>query len=340
VTAIREPRVPAVLAMRPDLAARLFSGQAQNRLSTLTSADFSRICTDFHDPGFSSLLRNAEILVTGWECPRVDSAVLDAAPRLRAVVHAGGSVKDHLDAEVWRRGIAVSSAVEANSIPVAEFTLAVITLAGKDTWSLISCYRDRRSGIDRITEFPDIGNYHRTVGIVGASRIGRRVIAGLRHSDLDVLVHDPYLSESDAAGLGAELVDLDELVARAEIVSLHAPSTPATRYLIDRRRLALMRDGSTLINTARGALVDHDALLEVLLTGRIRAVLDTTTPEVLPADSPLYDLPNVVLTPHIAGAGGRELHRLGWSAVEEVERLINSQSLLHAVSTGDLPLIA
>jgi phosphoglycerate dehydrogenase-like enzyme len=136
-----------------------------------------------------------------------------------------------------------------------------------------------------------------------------------------VSVFDPYLTDDDARDLGVRRVELDELMATSAVVSVHAPDIPETRHMIDARRLALLPDGATLINTARGALVDTDALVAELATGRIDAVLDVTEPEPLPADHPLWSLPNVLLTPHIAGSMGNELSRLGDNAVAEIEAL-------------------
>ena len=142
------------------------------------------------------------------------------------------------------------------------------------------------------------------------------------------------------AALGAEKVELDELLRRSDVVSLHAPSLPETQHLLDARRLALLRDGAILINTARGALVDGDALAAELVAGRIDAVIDTTDPEILPADSPLYELPNVFLTPHIAGAMGTETQRMADLALDEIERLAKGEPLAHEVRREDLARIA
>jgi phosphoglycerate dehydrogenase-like enzyme len=131
-------------------------------------------------------------------------------------------------------------------------------------------------------------------------------------------------------------VELDELCARSHVVTLHAPALPSTRHMIDAARLALLRDGATLVNTARGVLVDTDALTAELLTGRISAVLDHTDPERLPDESPLYTLPNVFMTPHIAGSVGNELARLGAAAVAEIERFAVGEPFRHAVGWHDL----
>ena len=133
---------------------------------------------------------------------------------------------------------------------------------------------------------------------------------------------------------------MDDLLRRSDVVSLHAPALPETHHLLDARRLALLRDGAVLVNTARGALVDGDALRAELVAGRIDAVLDTTDPEILPADSPLYDLPNVFLTPHIAGAMGTETQRMATLALDEIERFARGEPLAHEIRLEDLARIA
>ncbi|MGW5124294.1 hydroxyacid dehydrogenase [Streptomyces sp. NPDC004069] len=260
------------------------------------------------------------------------AGVLARAPALRAVVHAAGSVKHHITDACWRRGIQVSSAAWANALPVAEYTVAVILLANKQVLRIRDDYRARRGvGHDWAAAYAHIGNYRRTVGVVGASRIGRRVLELLRPHDLELLLYDPYVDAAEAELLGARSVELDELCAAGDVVTVHAPELPATRHLIDRRRLALFRDDATLVNTSRGSLVDQDALVEELLTGRLNAVLDVTVPEVLPADSPLYDLPNVLLTPHVAGSLGGELHRMAAAAVDELARYAAGLPFTHPV---------
>jgi phosphoglycerate dehydrogenase-like enzyme len=189
-------------------------------------------------------------------------------------------------------------------------------------------------------EAPPIGNYRKVVGIVGASRIGRLVLQHLRAFDFSVLVSDPYLSAEEAAHFGAEKVEVDELLRRSDVVSLHAPALPETHHLLDARRLALLRDGAVLVNTARGALVDGDALRAELVAGRIDAVVDTTDPEILLADSPLYDLPNVFLTPHIAGAMCAETQRMATLALDEIERFAKGEPLAHEIRLEDLARIA
>ncbi|MER8184759.1 hydroxyacid dehydrogenase [Kitasatospora sp. NPDC094015] len=317
--------------MEPGLAARLLDTESLARLTALADLDPTLVVDDFRTPAAAAALRETEVLLSCWGCPPLDEAVLAAAPRLRAVVHAAGSVKHHVTEACWERGIQVTSAAWANALPVAEYTVAAVLAANKQLLRLSADYRRRRAPYDWQAAYREVGNYRRTVGIVGASRIGRRVLELLRPHDLDLLLHDPYVDRAEAARLGARAVPLDELCAAADVVSVHAPELPATRHLLDRRRLGLMRAGATLVNTSRGSLVDQEALTAELVSGRLDAVLDVTVPEVLPADSPLYELENVLLTPHIAGSLGGELHRMAAAAVDELARYAAGLPFAHPV---------
>jgi phosphoglycerate dehydrogenase-like enzyme len=269
------------------------------------------------------VLGEIDILVTGCGCPMVTAEVVRAAPKLKLIAHAAGTVKFTLDPAVYEAGIRVTHAADANAVPVAEYTLASIIFANKRVFELRDRYRadpGRRSSYALMDE--PIGNYHRTVGLVGASRIGRKVAKMLMGFDFTVLVSDPFVKAGDPVLEGAELVDLDTLMARSDVVSIHAPALPSTRAMIGASQLKLMKDGAAFINTARGALIDEAALIAELESGRIHAVIDVTDPEIPERGSPLYNLPNVFLTPHVAGAVGMERLRLGQMAIEEVERFV------------------
>ena len=325
-------RPPALFAMHACHLPMIFPVDTMAGLRRLVDVDETLVAERFDAPEVQAVLADVEILVTGWGCPPIDATVLRAAPRLRAILHAAGSVKGHLAPECWERGLVVSSAADANAVPVAELALAMILLAGKDVFGLRERYRRKRTFVLGEIQ-PGIGNFRRRVGIVGASRIGRQVVELLKPFDLAVSLTDPYVSVPPA---GVRLLELDDLLRESDVVSLHAPATRETHHLLDKRRLALIPDGGVLINTARGSLVDTDALVAELAGGRISAILDVTDPEPLPADSPLYDLPNVFLTPHIAGSHGNELDRLGRTVVAELERLITGVPLAHQILPGDL----
>ncbi|MEU1620179.1 hydroxyacid dehydrogenase [Streptomyces sp. NPDC005722] len=322
--------------MRAATREAVLTDVALGRLARVARFDPTVLVEDFADPAVAEALAGAEVLLTGWGCPALDEAALERMPALRAVVHAAGSVKQHVTGAVWQRGVQVSSAAAANALPVAEYTVAAVLFSGKRVLESARAYREARRK-PALSETPGgIGNYRRTVGVVGASRIGRRVVELLRPFDLRLLLHDPHLAPAEAVALGAEPVELDHLCRRSDVVTLHAPELPDTRHLFDAARLALLRDGATLVNTARGSLVDTAALTAELVSGRLHAVLDVTDPEPLPAGSPLYDLPNVLLTPHVAGSLGNELARLADAAIGEIERLARGEPLAHAVHPDEL----
>ncbi|MFF4349581.1 hydroxyacid dehydrogenase [Streptomyces sp. NPDC001530] len=334
------PQPPRVaFAMDPVHLPLLFPPPLMARLRKASDLDPALVVRDFTDPATADAVARAEVLITGWGCPRLDAGVLAAAPRLRTVLHAAGSVRSLVGEALWERGITVSSAVTGNALPVAEYTLAMILLAGKDTFTHRERFRASHTYPSH-TETAATGNVGRRVGVIGASRVGRRLLELLRPFDFTVLLHDPYVSPAEATALGAELLSLEDLLRHSDIVSLHAPDIPETYRMLDADRLALIRDGGVLINTSRGALVDPGALTDELVSGRLHAILDVTEPEPLPAGSPLYRLPNVFLTPHIAGSLGNELERLGRIVVEELERLVAGLPPAHEVRHSDLDRVA
>ncbi|MGW3293297.1 hydroxyacid dehydrogenase [Streptomyces xiamenensis] len=329
-------RPAALFALDDAHLPLLFPPDLLKALRATVDIDPGLAVRDFGDERVRALLPEVEMLITGWGCPPITPQVLDGLPRLRTVVHTGGTVKSLLDPAVFGRRVAVSSAADANALPVAEYTLGMILLLGKGIFALREDYRTALAPpADLLSR--DVGNVGRRVGVIGASRIGRRVMELLRPFDFDVLLHDPYVDAAEAVRLGARATSLEELLMTSSITTLHAPATPATRHLIDTDRLRLMPDGATLVNTARGSLVDTEALTRHLTTGRINAVLDVTDPEPLPAHSPLFRLPNVFLTPHVAGSQGNELSRLGRSALSEVERAVRGEPMAHRVDLAALP---
>lgn len=326
-----------VLAMRPDIVDLVLPAPLRARLDTL-AAVHPTLVTEIGSDAAAAALADAQVLLTGWGSPAVDGAVLALTPRLGAVIHAAGTVKHHVGPEVWQRGIAVSSAADANAAPVIDFTMATVVLAARRTLGSAAEYHRGRLPTYQNRRGADGA----VVGVIGASRIGRGVIARLRAagSGFRILLADPYVTPADAAALGVEPVTLDELCRTSDIVTVHAPDLPETHHLLDARRLHLLRDGAAVINTARGRLLDTEALTRECATGRIDAYLDVTEPEPLPAGHPLHTLRNVLLTPHIAGCQGTEVQRLGAYAVDELERWIRHRPLLGRVHADDLARIA
>jgi phosphoglycerate dehydrogenase-like enzyme len=332
-----QARLVAAFAMRSELPHRIFGPAEITRIRAVADIDETTVITDFRAVG-RERLASISILITGWGAPPVGAAELDAMPRLRAIIHAGGTVKAHVPPAAWDRGILVTTAASANAYPVAEYTLAFILLAGKDVPEIVRAYA--RDPAAAAADRDDIGNFQRTVGVISASRIGRRVIQLLEPFDFTVLVYDPNLTADDPILARAQRTDLDDLLRRSSIVTIHAPLLPETIGLLGREQLAQMRPGATLINTARAPIVDQEALTEAVAANRLRAILDVTDPEPLPARHPLRRLDGVILTPHVAGALGNELRRLGQSATREIELLAAGLPAEHRVTWDSLAAMA
>lgn len=277
-------------------------------------------------------LRATEIIFSGWGAPRMDAEFLACLPKLQALFYAGGSVRYFMTDAVWRRGIRVSTAQAINAIPVAEYTVSALLLGLKRFWHYAQVTRTTR---DFPAERPMPGALGSVVGLVSYGVIARLVRERLRSFEVEVIVYDPFLDEAEARREGMRKVGLDELFATADAVSVHTPHLPETVGLIQGQHFNRLRAGACFVNTARGEVVDEPAMIEVLRRRPdLTAVLDVTAPEPPLADSPLYTLPNVVLTPHIAGSVGRECRRMGHAMVDEYERYVAGQPLLWEIDAG------
>jgi phosphoglycerate dehydrogenase-like enzyme len=334
-----DARPPIMFAMLRGMRDHWFTHDQIRRIGQAGRVLDPQPVDDFGEEHARELLADAEVIVGHWGCPTLTADVLDGAPNLRLLAYAGGTVKWQVTDAVWERGLVVTSAAPANAIPVAEYTVAMILLANKGAFAFREHLRDptRPLAVDPMI----VGNLGKRIGLVGASLVGRLVIEHLRPFDIDVAVYDPYLDRAGADALGVEhFEDLDDLCASVDVLSLHAPDIPPTRGMIAAHQLARLRDGATLVNTARPALVDQDALLAELRTGRIAAILDVAEPDPLPPGHELLSLSNVVVTPHIAGAMGAEVTRMSELAVEEVERYGRGEPPRDPVVRADLDRIA
>lgn len=266
----------------------------------------------------AELAAGADALMSGWRVGRLDEAVLADAPNVRIVAHSAGSVKGLLSDAIWSREIKVTSAAAGIAEDVALSTVALIHLGVKKWWPFSRWVRgggwlgDAPFASDEVTG--------KTVGVIGASHVGRRVIQLLPTYKVGrILLFDPYVTAERARELGAVKAELDDLMRESDVVTCHAPITAETRHMLDARRLRLLKNGALLVNTSRGWNVDETALIAELRTGRIFAFLDVTDPEPPTLDSELRRLENVVVTPHISGSMTQCQH-LGRMAIEELRR--------------------
>jgi len=268
-------------------------------------------------PRAHALLVRSDTLVT--------PELIALAPELRVIGRAGAGV-DNIDiAAATRRGVAVLNAPGANTISAAEHTLALLfALVRRVPWAA----QTMQQGVWDRKSFAGMELRGKTLGIVGLGRIGAHVARVARALGMAVIAHDPYLPAKRADDLGVALHPLDDLLAAADVVTLHLPLTDATRQLLGREQLARMKRGAVLVNAARGELVDEGALIEAVQSGHLSgAAVDVFAEEPLPKDSPMRGVDRLLLTPHLAAST---------QEAQERTALEICQAVLDALGHGDI----
>ncbi len=281
-------------------------------------------------------LRDARGLIVRSET-RVDDALLGAAPRLEVVARAGVGV-DAIDVDAaTAAGIVVVNTPGANTLAATEQTFALLLAAMRN---VPQAHASVHAGIWDRKPFIGYELYGKTLGIVGLGRIGSGVAARAAAFGMTPIAYDPFVPASRASALGVELTEFDDVLARADIVTLHVPLTPQTRGMIDARALALMRAHAVLVNCARGAVVDADALLDAVNGGHLRAVAIDVVPQEPPpegsASSALLRHPRVVATPHLGGSTYEALERIALELAHDVVRVLGGRPAAGAVNAPAL----
>ena len=294
---------------------------------------------DFSDKEYYlNFVKGATIIVTSWDSPVIDKEILDACPNLKAVVHGAGSVRPIISDEFIARKIRITNSAVAIGEGVAETALGFAISACKGFYWLD---RDTSNGLwqenikQTVTDFYDI-----KVGVISGGFVGKHMVKLLQNFHVDVLLYDPFLTKEDIEKLGAKKVELDELLKQCDVISIHAPGIPATDNMLNADNLPLIKDGAILINTARGSIINQDALIKELKTGRFKACLDVTYPEPPTKDNPLRNMDNVILTPHIAGTATNGLKRVALHVCDEIERLTKGEKMRTEVDLDNLSKLA
>jgi len=266
---------------------------------------------------------------------KVTAAMIGKAPKLKVIARAGMGT-DTIDVEeASRRKIPVLTAPGANSNSVAEYTFALLLALARKVApaaaSLASGKWDRKS-------FEGSELRGKTLGLIGVGRIGSRVATIAKGFGMTVVGNDPGINAETAENLGLDLIPLDALMQRADVLSLHAKLNASTRHLIDERRLNLVKKGVLIVNTARGALIDDAALVKALADGRVGgAALDVYDPEPLAADSVLRTAPNLLLTPHLAASTAEAQARVATEIASALGDALLRNDLSAAVNLGSFP---
>jgi phosphoglycerate dehydrogenase-like enzyme len=294
----------------------------------------------------AELLPGVDWLVGGWGTPRFTDEVLSAADQLKLYVHTAGSIKGILPPAVFEQGITVTHGAGAIATGVADMSVCMIWMMLRQVHKLDAALKAGKSwsetkeagyglvqGLGR--EFAG-----QRIGVLGAGHTGRTFIKLIHALGCEIWVYDPYLSEERAAELGARKVELDDLLSQCPVVSCQLPTTEETYHMIGARELGLLQDGAIFCNTARSRVIDMDALLAELQSGRIQASLDVFDQEPLPEDSPFRELDNAILTPHVAGGTIEARRRQGQYMVEEMQRFLAGEPLRFEVTKDMLDTMA
>lgn len=276
-----------------------------------------------------SVLKEVECIFATWGMPELTPEILAQAPNLKAIFYGAGSIRCFATDAFWKRNIVVTSAFAANSVPVAEWTVALIILGLKRAFPLSRYYGECKDmNLAQTEAFKMVGVYGSTIGLVSYGSIARLVRKMLRAFSVNVAVYDPFLSDADAKREEVQKMELNRLFEECDLVSLHTPWLPETEGMIQGHHIRRMKGHATFMNTSRGAIVDEKGFFDALLERPdLQAFLDVTWPEPPAADSPVWNLPNLWLTPHLAGSLGQECGRMGAYMVEEFERYLKAEPL-------------
>jgi D-3-phosphoglycerate dehydrogenase / 2-oxoglutarate reductase len=273
-------------------------------------------------------LKDADALIVRSET-QVTREIFSAGPKLQLVARAGVGV-DNIDVEAaTEAGVLVLNAPGANAISAGEHTLGLLLALSRSIPDANEAVHDGRWERKRFKPFDIHG---KTVGIVGLGRVGSVLAQRLRGFDVELIAHDPYISRDRFKELNCEPVGYEELLSRADIISFHVPATPETMNMLDRETLPLVKQGAIVLNCARGEIVDADALAEALQSGQIAGAGVDVFPSEPAHKSPLFNLPNVVLTPHIGGSSGEALAKVGEMIGRTVLAALAGQAVPNAVN--------
>ena len=284
-------------------------------------------------------VKGADIAITSWGNGLFTEDILDVAPDLKLIAHAAGTVKVIVTDAVWERGIRVTGSPKAIAEGVGETALGLTITASRNFYKASEVMHAGGWNDGVAAGIKDL--YNVVIGVVGAGWAGKHYIKLLKSFDVDVILYDPFVDEKKAEELGVKKVGFETLLKESDIVSLHAPSIPETRHMLNADTLALMKKDAVLINTARGSLIDENALAEHMKAGNLKyACLDVYDPEPPAKDSPLRGIPNIILTPHIAGVSTNGRRKIGMHVVSELELFLAGKTMECEVTRDMLATMA
>ena len=321
----------------------VYSKESQARIKSLIDMDLNDIYCQEELEANPEKFKDVEYIFSTWSMPGGTEPKDDFGrfmPNLKAIFYAAGSVR-YFAESYFKRNVRIFSAYAANAIPVAEYSVAQILLANKGFYQSSILAKAGNYEEAHKVSLAHCGNYDAKVGIIGAGMIGKKVIELLKPYRLNIMVYDIFMSEEQAKEMGVTKVDLDTLFSECDIVSNHLANVPATVGILTKELFAKMKQNSTFINTGRGQQTDEDGMLEVFeKRPDICALIDVTIQEPPVEGSKFYTLPNVFVTPHIAGSQSNEVQRMSELVVDELERYLKGEKCLYEITAEKLKTMA
>lgn len=342
-------KMRTALLMSPRFKKNCFGDNEMKKL-----ADIVEICadisTDMSQENMTRAIEESELIITSWETPQLTADMIPAMSDLKLVCHCAGSVKFVYAPEVLdffrKNNVKVMTTSYALGIGVAEFTLGMIIAGLKKTFFM----RDKIAAgqwkemqgrwFDQENDaLLPVEPYDIKVGVIGAGCCGTHIIKLLSNFEMDILVYDPWKTPEQCAEVGAAKAELDEIMRSCDVITLHAPGLPETNGMINAKLIKMIKDGALFVNTARGYEVDEKVLIDELQTGRFFACLDQTITQPAELDNPLRKMPNVMLTPHIAGHVNNGFRRQGRHVLQDIERFNAEEPLKYELKLERLNIL-
>lgn len=312
----------------------IFSDNAKKTLEELAYVKWNKYDRHLTDDEACVLLKDCSVAVGSWKTAMPTKKILDCCTGIKLWEHAAGSVKKFFTDDLKGRNIRIASCAPAIAKTVAEMVLGEIIVG------LRRIIPNAQGNSREIRAIPDNKLYlsAATVGIIGASQVGRHLINLLEPFNTNILVYDPYLSHNEAEKSGVNKVEsLLELCSNSDVVTIHTPKTKETYHMVAKKEFKAMKDDTVFINTSRGTCIDEEALINELQKGRLFAFLDVSDPEPARMNNPIRILPNAIYTSHLAGGAS---YHIGDQVVSDLTAFMNGRNLEMEVSWKMLDRLA
>ncbi len=300
-----------------------------NRLSAHHNVIVNETENHFTKEEMMEKIKDVDILFTGWGSLRLDADIVQHANRLKFVAHTGGSVAGLISEALYQKGVRVISGNDVYARSVAEGVIGYLLLGLR---RLPFYMKEMQEKGWREGDFYNEGILDQTIGLVGYGSVAVHLVPMLQAFNMKIKVYSSHMTEEQANALGIQKASLEEIAKTCKIVSLHSAKTPKTYHQMNRELLNMMQEGSVLLNTARGDVLDEEALADVCKHKNIIAVLDVYTDEPLPMDSPLRNQDNILLIPHMCGPTVDQRKVVGHRLVDEMEHFLKGEDLTMEIS--------